>query len=235
MAIINPDDATASEFTWLGTGTTKYNTTRGNNGVAQANFEGDAAYLNDLRPISSSLSFNYPFTLADTIPKDYANASITQLFYTSNMYHDLLYKLGFTEEAGNFETNNNGQGGLGGDAVVLNSQDGSGTNNANFATPVDGQEPRMRMYIWTETTPQRDSSFDAGVVIHEYTHGLSNRLTGGPANSGCLSTTESGGMGEGWSDFFSIAIHMLTTDTRAIDYPMGAWISGKPTGIRKYL
>ena len=53
----------------------------------------------------------------------------------------------------------------------------------------------MRMYIWTNTNPVRDSSFEAGVVLHEYTHGLSNRLTGGPRNSGCLNALESGGMG----------------------------------------
>jgi hypothetical protein len=29
------------------------------------------------------------------------------------------------------------------------------------------------MYIWTNTNPVRDCSFEAGVVIHEYTHGLS--------------------------------------------------------------
>jgi extracellular elastinolytic metalloproteinase len=58
------------------------------------------------------------------------------------MYHDLLYNLGFNEAAGNFETNNNGVGGKGSDAVVLNAQDASGTNNANFAPPVDGQPGR---------------------------------------------------------------------------------------------
>jgi extracellular elastinolytic metalloproteinase len=46
-------------------------------------------------------------------PSTYADASVTQLFYTVNTYHDLLYTLGFTEKAGNFETNNNGQGGSG--------------------------------------------------------------------------------------------------------------------------
>jgi extracellular elastinolytic metalloproteinase len=105
------------------------------------------------------------------------------------MYHDLLYALGFNEVAGNFEANNNGQGGLSNDPVTLNAQDGSGLNNANFATPVDGQPGRMRMYIWNYVLPVRDCSFEAGVIIHEYTHGLSNRLIGGPANSGCLSTT----------------------------------------------
>ena len=29
------------------------------------------------------------------------------------------------------------------------AQDGGGTDNANFATPGDGREPRMQMYLWT--------------------------------------------------------------------------------------
>jgi len=91
------------------------------------------------------------------------------------------------------------------------------------------------MFIWDVTTPKRDCTFDAGVIIHEYTHGLSNRLTGGPANSNCLSVTEAGGMGEGWGDFFAIAIHVKTTDTRAANYPLGDWIFGNPAGIRSYL
>lgn len=120
-------------------------------------------------------------------------------------------------------------------ANMFAAQDGSGTNNANFATPVDGQAPRMRMYIWDTSSPSRDSSFDAGVVIHEYTHGLSTRLTGGPANSGCLNAVESGGMGEGWGDFFATAIALKVNDTRATNVPMGPWISGKEEGIRKFL
>lgn len=157
-----------SEFTWHSNGVTTYNTTRGNNGNAQANFEGDSAFINDFRPYEADLDFDYPFDVNAVVdPKTYADASVAQLFYTANMYHDLLYDLGFNEVAGNFESNNNGQGGLGGDPVTLNAQDGSGMNNANFGTPVDGQVPRMRMYIWNYTLPLRDCSFDAGVVIHE--------------------------------------------------------------------
>lgn len=132
----DPWDTTASEFTWHGTGSTTYTTTRGNNGIAQANIDGDSAYLNDYRPTASDLVFNYDLSLTETDYQKYSNASVTQLFYTANMYHDLLYLLGFNEAAGNFETNNNGQGGAGNDEVILNAQDGSGTNNANFATPV---------------------------------------------------------------------------------------------------
>jgi extracellular elastinolytic metalloproteinase len=226
----------ASEFGWHNDGTQTFKTTRGNNGIAHTNWENkNSGFLDLPRPVSESLTFDYPFSLNDSDWKGYANASVTQLFYTSNKYHDVLHTLGFNEKAGNFEINNNGAGGLGQDFVYLNAQDGSGVNNANFATPPDGQPARMRMYIWNTTTPFRDSSFDAGVVIHEYTHGLSNRLTGGPANAGCLSLLESGGMGEGWSDFYATAIRLKAGDTRATEYPMGDWISGRPLGIRNYL
>lgn len=117
------------------------------------------------------MSFKYPYTPDSGNPDSYVDASITQLFYTSNTYHDLLHTLGFNEAAGNFEENNNGEDGKGGDSVILNSQDGSGKNNANFATPPDGQPGRMRMFTWTTAQPERDGCFEAGIVIHEYTHG----------------------------------------------------------------
>ncbi|MBA3240105.1 MAG: M36 family metallopeptidase, partial [Acidobacteria bacterium] len=55
--------------------------------------------------------------------------------------------------------------------------------------------------------PSRDSDFDAGVIAHEYGHGISNRLTGGPSTTSCLGNQEQ--MGEGWSDFTGL---VLTTD-----------------------
>ncbi|EGR44217.1 uncharacterized protein TRIREDRAFT_70800 [Trichoderma reesei QM6a] len=224
----------ASPFTWLGDGTTNYTTTRGNNAIAQVNPTGGNDYLNNYRPSSPSRTFEYPFSLTQTNPVDYRDFSVTQLFYTANKYHDLLYLLGFTEAAGNFQVNNNGKGGKGNDFVILNAQDGSGTNNANFATPADGSSGRMRMYIWTVSTPRRDGSLEEGIVIHEFTHGLSNRLTGGPANSGCLSGLEAGGMGEGWGDFYATAIRLKPSDTHSTNYPMGAWADNNPAGIRQY-
>jgi len=233
--LTDPWDTKNSEFTWFSDGTTKYTDTRGNNAFAQTNPNGGTAYLNNYRPSSSSLDFQYDWSPTWATPSTYGNSSVTQLFYTANVYHDVLYDLGFTQVAGNFESNNNGQGGKGGDYVILNSQDGSGTNNANFATPPDGQSGRMRMYRWTYSTPQRDCAFEAGVIIHEHTHGVSNRLTGGPANTNCLQTTEAGGMGEGWGDFFATAIRLKQTDTRNTDYSLGAWVYNNAAGIRNYL
>ncbi len=64
---------------------------------------------------------------------------------------------------------------------------------------------------------------------------MSNRLTGGPANTNCLNAVESGGMGEGWSDFMATAIRLKPADTAATSYPMGAWVYNNPGGIRDYL
>ncbi|WP_353480054.1 T9SS-dependent M36 family metallopeptidase [Haliscomenobacter sp.] len=47
-----------------------------------------------------------------------------------------------------------------------------------------------------------DASFDNGIVAHEFGHGVSIRLTGGPSVSTCLNNDEQ--MGEGWSDFFAL-------------------------------
>src|SRR5262245_11357998 len=71
------------------------------------------------------------------------------LFYLSNVIHDGLRAAGFTEAAGNFQEDNFGNGGLGGDSVDAEAEDGGGIDNANFTTPPDGSHPRMQMYLWT--------------------------------------------------------------------------------------
>lgn len=77
------------------------------------------------------------------------NVAIQNLFYLNNLTHDMLYRHGFVEGAGNFQDNNFGNGGRGNDSVNAEGQDGGGTDNANFATPRDGRHPRMQMYLWT--------------------------------------------------------------------------------------
>ncbi|PWW74191.1 hypothetical protein C7212DRAFT_283708 [Tuber magnatum] len=233
---VDPATKHASPGGWHTAGNESYRTTRGNNGIAQENWDGGADFLKNRRPDGGKrLKFHFPYSLNQTKPKNYIKAAVTQLFYTANIYHDLLEVLGFTEEAGNFEEVNTGVGGIGNDAVQLNAQDGSAFNNANFASPADGVRPRMRMYIWTspEGGPvQRDGDFDNGVIIHEYTHGLSSRLTGGPARPTCLSTVESRGMSEGWSDFYATAIRIKPKDNRNTTYNIADWVDG--VGIRRY-
>ncbi|KIO00347.1 hypothetical protein M404DRAFT_16393 [Pisolithus tinctorius Marx 270] len=221
------------------------NTTWGNNVFAHENWEGRYGWVYNHRPEGylvnedDSLLYLFPY---EPVPlhdedaemqqaKSYIDATVTQLFYTSNMVHDLYYRYGFTEEAGNFQQYNFERGGLDNDAVIANAQDGSGFNNANFMTPPDGQNGRCRMYLWNTASPYRDGDMEAGIVVHELTHGLSTRLTGGPLNSGCLGWGESGGMGEGWGDFIATTIRSTSNYS---DYPMGAWASNRAKGIRNF-
>ncbi|GJJ14215.1 hypothetical protein Clacol_008477 [Clathrus columnatus] len=214
-------------------------TTIGNNVYAHENWEGRNSWVNNLRPKANSASeFHYDYDPAGSdrtdpmaVAKGYINATVTQLFYTTNMVHDLYYRYGFDEVSGNFQQHNFGRGGRDGDAVIANAQDGSGFNNANFMTPPDGQNGRCRMYIWNTASPYRDGDLEAGIVIHELSHGLSTRLTGGPANSNCLGWGEAGGMGEGWGDFLATTIR---STKRYSDYPMGAWAANDKGGIRYY-
>jgi hypothetical protein len=75
------------------------------------------------------------------------------------------------------------------------------------------------------TMPHRDSDMDAGIIAHEYGHGISNRLTGGPANSSCLGGTSSEQGGEGWSDFWALVLHARATDTATTARFIGAYSS----------
>ncbi|KAJ7442200.1 Fungalysin metallopeptidase-domain-containing protein [Mycena galericulata] len=161
-------------------------TTWGNNVFAQENWEGRNAYPKETDK-SEALEE----------AQSYINTTAAQLSYTSKIIHDLYYR---------YCIYNFGRGGEGNDAVIANAQDGSGYNNANFMTPPDSQNGWMRMYLWNTAIPYRDGDFEAGIVIHEYSYGLSTRLTGGPLNSGCLPFGESGGMGEGWGDFLATTI-----------------------------
>ena len=77
------------------------------------------------------------------------NVAVQNLFYFNNVIHDELYRHGFTEAAGNFQEDNFGLGGRSSDSVDAEAQDGAGTDNANFATPRDGRNPRMQMFLWT--------------------------------------------------------------------------------------
>ena len=310
------------------------------------------------------------------------NFAITNLFYWNNIMHDISYQYGFDEVSGNFQANNLGRGGAGNDYVFADAQDGSSSNNANFSTPADGNNPRMQMFLFdavpiftvnkpnsfagkktatesamstnnkiadkgpitkamvlynddasgttheacaapanagalagkialidrgtcsftvkvknaenagaigvivadnvpgeypiimggtdnTITVPafmvsfetgdtmktflaastpvnvtmkkgvQLDGDADNGVISHEFTHGISNRLTGGPNNVTCLQNKEE--MGEGWSDYMALMVTTnwgkATVNDGPNKRPLGTYVLGQGIdgpGIRAY-
>jgi hypothetical protein len=229
-------DTNASPAGWIPDGG---NETVGNNVDAHADRNNDN--IADLpRPQGSpSRVFDFSLDLATQDPTNYTSAAIVQLFYLCNWYHDKLYALGFTESAGNFQSNNFARGGTGGDAVQADAQDGGGTDNANFSTPADGSAGRMQMYIFSGPVPRRDGDLDAEIVFHEATHGLSWRLVGGGQ---ALGTTQSDGMGEGWSDFYALALLSEASDDvngnfvtgGYATYQLGGLTNNYYFGIRRY-
>ncbi len=384
----DPSDAVASPFGWHdtnGAAGAEFTITRGNNVLAQddANGNNGSGFSPDG---GASLVFDFPFNLPEA-PADFLSGAVTNLFYMNNIMHDVFYHYGFDEASGNFQINNYGNGGNGGDFVFADAQDGSGINNANFGTPPDGGAPRMQMYLWSPPgivlgtfmtvnngplagqylafdsnfggtplptvtpitadlvlvedddagastdpndgcdnitnaaalngkiavvrrgncnftvkvqsaeaagavavvvvnnlpsdpirmggtgtgigipaimifqsageaiitelmnggtinasllndgsgvdTEQRDGDLDNVIIAHEYGHGISNRLTGGPSAAGCLQNQEQ--MGEGWSDYFGLMLTMKTgdiaEDARGIGtYALGQ--SGAGLGLR---
>ncbi len=230
----------AATLGWHNDGTTDYLTTRGNNVFAQedrdnanSTFGLPAFSATGPDPLSFEFTPNFTITPTQTSPVPNQQFNTTNLFYWNNIIHDLTYNYGFDEAAGNFQNSNMGRGGAGNDFVVADAQDAGGTNNANFSTPPDGQNGRMQMYLWNGT-PQRDGDADNGVMVHEYGHGISNRLTGGPSNSSCLGNAEQ--MGEGWSDYYSLMYTQNwanSTLTTGFTTPrgIGTYLAGQgPTG-----
>ncbi len=356
--VTNPADNLGSPYGWHDTNGapgSEFTTTQGNNVHAYQDQDNNNAPDFGSSPSGgSSLTFDFPLDLNEN-PQNYREAATTNLFYWNNIIHDIAYRYGFDEKSGNFQSNNYGRGGTGGDYVRAEAADGGGTNNANFSTPAaDGGTPRMQMYLWPSAAGQnqvivdgvgtysaswarfglaptmaglsgqfvfagtgctaaaypaslpagdwiavtdggttactylqraqvaeargaktlviahnasgaapvltaamttapvnialaavsqadgnaikaaiaagnnigsvrknpnhagiRDGDLDAGVVIHEYGHGISLRLTGGPGIN-CLGGDEQ--MGEGWSDYFAIT---MTLDPQ-LDKPEGA-------------
>ena len=152
--VANPDDADASPFGWHDTNGApgaEFTVTRGANVNAYRDQDNNNAPDPGSQPDGgAALVFDVPFDeAASATESTNPDAAVVNVFYWSNVVHDVLWHYGFDEPAGNFQTNNYGRGGFGNDAVRAEALDGSGTNNANFGTQNDGTPPRMQMFEWT--------------------------------------------------------------------------------------
>lgn len=149
---------------------------------------------------------------------------VLNIFYYNCYMHDYFYLLGFREIDGNFQQQNFGRGGVPSDRVDARAHSGAVFGTANMGTPVDGASPIMNMGVVTSTN--RHTAFDSSVVFHEFMHGVTNRLVGGPMNDRALEAPQSGGMGEGWSDYIACTINNSTV--------VGSWVVNRPGGIRGF-
>ncbi|TFK95299.1 Fungalysin metallopeptidase-domain-containing protein [Pterulicium gracile] len=230
--LVDPAIAASSPFGWHSSGGANTTNTSGNNVLSFLNL----TTTNTAQQSSSPLIFNYTHdpTAQPTVAVNQDVARVNA-FYVVNMVHDIAYLYGFTEAAFNFQISNFASGGAGQDPVLVSVQDPTGTNNANFATPPDGQPGVMRMFIFTITNPRRDGSLQNDIVIHEFTHGITNRMTGGGTGR-CLQTTEAQGLGEGWSDAMSEYVSWMRQQSGAEvkDFITGAYVLRNAAGVRQF-
>ena len=191
--------------------------------------ESDPPDIVDGRASSESQVFDFPFGdgTVGADPADAPAAAVTNAFYFANRAHDLFADMGFDEAAGNFQMDNFGLGGVAGDPVLVEVQDGFSENNASFRTLPDGMPGRLQIGIFDAVVIGRDPAYSAQIIFHEYTHGATNRLAGGRQNTDCLNGTQSDSTDEGWADYFSNSF----TD----DPVQGAYLTGQlDRGIRRY-
>jgi hypothetical protein len=227
---------------WLPPGAT---TTQGNNCVAYADLkEQDGLGNGDvLGEISATDTFDYTYDHSlDASDGTNLQNSLVGMFFHVNWLHDRWYDAGFDEAAGNAQADNFGRGGVGGDPILAEGNDFSGTDNANMSTPADGASPRMQMFEFLGPQPDqptRTSNHEALITFHEMGHYITNRLVG---NANGLTNQQGRAMGEGWGDFFAICMTSQPADdfTGGV-FPVGGWTDLTPTfkdnyyfSIRRY-
>ena len=228
-------DPIASPLGWVSS-----NATSGNNAVVGQNLLGTPFLPDPTISVAKDGDFNFPIQLGPGMPptSGFADAVNTNLFFWVNKAHDLHYQNGFTEATGNFQKENFGRGGVGGDQIYAYTHYGSqaltraATRNAffSFRNRSDGSQPMIAMYVSHTGSGGYyvDGALDAVVVVHEYTHGVSERLL--PNGS---STFQEGSMGEAWSDFYGMEYTLPEGAPADGYYPTGEYFIGKyGSGIR---
>ena len=249
LIVADPANPVASPFGWHDTNGqpgAEYSDTRGNNVFAQETrqlfpFFGQIPQDTDpiFRPSATNGLFDFPFNPSSD-PVNYRAAATTNLFYVVNRLHDIHYVYGFDEASGNYQSTNYTGLGTGGDQVYANAQAGADfglTDNAFFIPSREGNPGQIVMFVhdWRDTAkegPIRDGDLDNGIIIHEYGHGVSIRLTGGPNFRFGLNALQSRAMGEGWSDFWALMFTQKATDKKEAAYPLGTYVlSSSPLAV----
>jgi len=218
-------DPIASPLGW-----TDGTVTAGNNVVAGENLAA-TPFIRPIPTVSADGDFSFPLQLGSGYqPLAFPDAATTNLFYWMNLAHDLHYQYGFDEQAGNFQANNFNRGGVGGDPLYAYAHYGAQSvgsgqfENAFFSvrTADDGDQPEVAMFVSGAVGALgdffTDGSLDASVMVHEYTHGVSNRLV-----RQVYTNFQGRSMGEAWSDFYGLEYTLPEGGPTDGVYPMSEY------------
>ncbi len=168
--VIEPwnDAPNASPFGWHdddGIVGADYTTTKGNNALTYYVNNGTGTPIDG----GAALNFSFPIDLCNP-PSSYKEASITNVFYWTNILHDVLYQYGFDEVSGNFQENNYGNASFGeSDFVYVHVQYSSYVDAATFSSVPDGSPPSMTLHLWTGGAPPTFSVNSPANIANNYT------------------------------------------------------------------
>lgn len=157
-------------------------------------------------------------------------------FHVCNFMHDFFSLIGFGERDGNFQQENFGVAGRAGDRLVVSVSKGSG---AHMRARDDGGPAEMTLGVWKNDDPPTSgnpTAFDAGVVIHEFAHGVSQRLVSGRLQQDALGRPQGLALGEAWSDYFAITILNFYRGVASMPrrFTFADYASKRPGGTRPH-
>ncbi|MEQ8330427.1 MAG: M36 family metallopeptidase [Longimicrobiales bacterium] len=164
---------------------------------------------------------------------EYGRAAVNA-FYLCNTLHDFFYLLGFDERAGNFQRSHaDGTPGAG-DPVCVLIRDREVSGLGFFENRTDGTEPSLEL---GPHPSGRHSAFDAHLVIHEFAHGVTDRIVGARDDLWApLQHEQSRALGEGFSDYWAVSIQNYerrraaraagTPEDDAETWAYAGWLSG---------
>lgn len=153
---------------WLANGVSEL---RGNHTdvyLDRANSNSPLSAGNRRAPTTSVDSFDHSYNFAaDVFSAGNQNAAMTHAFVVANWLHDRYYNAGFTETAGNAQSDNYGRGGAAFDAMRIEVQDACMYDNANMSVPGDGNGPRMQLFLFTGEGERQLSFTGTAVNVSE--------------------------------------------------------------------
>jgi extracellular elastinolytic metalloproteinase len=153
-------------------------------------------------------------------------------FYFCNFLHDFFELLGFDETAANFEAGSATATGAQGDPVVVITHDRPLLGSAYMTPSPDGTSPTLG--LGSHLHSKRHSALDFTVVAHEYSHGVTQRLVGGPGDGSALTQPQSAGLAEGISDLFALSIVNFSRPKGEPELQViGEWFADSANGLRR--
>lgn len=154
---------------------------------------------------------------------------VVNAFFLCNFAHDFFSLIGFGEAEGNFQQKNFSGFGVDRDRLIVNIVT-QAQGEANMRAQNDGFPPELSLGVWKNGSTGHPTALDADIVLHEYMHGVSQRLVGGRLKMTALAEPQSLALGEAWSDYFAITIQNFYRQSPRFTF--GAFASNNASGVR---